>query len=79
MSRYGVPPERFVMVGNSLRSDVLPVLEAGAHAVFVPYVMSWVHERVAREALADVHYHEVAHIREVTPLLHRLSSDRVTP
>lgn len=79
MSRYGVPPDRFVMVGNSLRSDVLPVLEAGAHAVFVPYAMSWVHERVAREALADVHYHEVAHIREVTPLLQRLSGDRGTP
>jgi putative hydrolase of the HAD superfamily len=75
MARYGVVPERFVMVGNSLRSDVLPVLEAGAHAVHVPYEISWVHERVAPEALADLHFHEVAHIRELSPLLHRLARE----
>ena len=37
MRRYGVRPGQFVMVGNSLRSDILPVLEAGAHAVYIPY------------------------------------------
>ena len=37
MIRYAVDPERFVMVGNSLRSDILPVIEAGGHAVYVPY------------------------------------------
>jgi putative hydrolase of the HAD superfamily len=75
MSRYRVPPERFVMVGNSLRSDVLPVLQAGAHAVHVPYEISWIHERVAPDALADAHFHEVAHIRDVSPLLHRLARE----
>jgi len=75
MARYSVVPEHFVMVGNSLRSDVLPVLEAGAHAVHVPYDISWVHERVAPEALADLHFHEVAHIRELAPLLHRLARE----
>jgi putative hydrolase of the HAD superfamily len=75
MSRYSVPPERFVMVGNSLRSDVLPVLQAGAHAVHVPYEISWIHERVAPDALADAHFHEVAHIRDVSPLLHRLARE----
>ena len=47
---------RFVMVGNSLRSDILPAIEAGAHAVYVPYEVSWIHERVSAEALANVHY-----------------------
>jgi putative hydrolase of the HAD superfamily len=75
MSRYRVPPERFVMVGNSLRSDVLPVLQAGAHAVHVPYEISWIHERVAPDALADAHFHEVAHIRDVSALLHRLARE----
>jgi putative hydrolase of the HAD superfamily len=36
-----VAPERFCMVGNSVRSDVLPVLEIGAHAVHVPYHVTW--------------------------------------
>jgi putative hydrolase of the HAD superfamily len=69
MQRYAVPAERFVMVGNSLRSDVLPALEAGAHAVYVPYDTSWVHERVPDEAIAGVQFHRVDHIRELPELL----------
>jgi putative hydrolase of the HAD superfamily len=69
MGRYAVPAERFVMVGNSLRSDILPVLEAGAHAVHVPYDVSWVHERVSEAALADAQFHRISHIRELPELL----------
>ena len=72
MQRYAVAGERFVMVGNSLRSDILPVLQAGGHAVFVPYETSWVHERVAPEALADAQYHQIQHIRDLPELLRRL-------
>ena len=75
MARYAVEPRRFVMVGNSLRSDVLPAIEAGAHAVYVPYEMSWIHERVPPEALANVHYHEIAHMRDLPMLLNRLDRD----
>jgi putative hydrolase of the HAD superfamily len=69
MDRYAVQPDRFVMVGNSLRSDILPVIEAGAHAVYVPYSISWVHERVPPEALVDIHFHEIPHLRELPRLL----------
>ena len=69
MDRYGVAPDRFLMAGNSLRSDVLPVIEAGGHAVHVPYAISWVHERVPAEALADVHFHEIAHLRDLPGLI----------
>ncbi len=40
----GVTPERFCMVGNSVRSDVLPVLDMGGHAVHIPYHVTWAHE-----------------------------------
>ena len=43
---HGVAPERFVMVGNSVRSDVLPVLAIGGAAVHVPYHVTWAHEVV---------------------------------
>jgi putative hydrolase of the HAD superfamily len=72
ITRYGVLPEQFVMVGNSLRSDILPVLEAGAHAVYVPYAISWIHERVADDALAGAQFHQIAHLRELPSLLRRL-------
>jgi putative hydrolase of the HAD superfamily len=72
MTRYDVTPDRFVMVGNSLRSDVLPVVQAGGHAVYVPYAMSWIHERVPAEALLDIRFHEIAHIRELPEVLDQI-------
>ncbi|KQN91385.1 HAD family hydrolase [Sphingomonas sp. Leaf67] len=42
--RYGVPAERAVMAGDSMRSDVLPALAAGAWAAFVPQPLAWTHE-----------------------------------
>ena len=73
MGRYGVEPGRFVMVGKSLRSDILPVLEAGGHAVYVPYEVTWVHERVAPEQLATVHFHRISNLGELPALLRQFS------
>jgi putative hydrolase of the HAD superfamily len=53
LARHGVAPDRFVMVGNSLRSDILPVIEAGGWAVHVPAAVSWSHE----DAEAPAHLH----------------------
>ncbi len=44
LERYRFSPQRFLMVGNSLRSDVLPVLEIGGQAVLIPYANTWSHE-----------------------------------
>ncbi len=45
LRRYHLQPENFIMVGNSVRSDILPVLEVGARAVHIPYAITWVHEQ----------------------------------
>ena len=50
-SRHGDGPERSMMVGNSLKSDVLPALEAGSWGVHVPHELTWVLEHA--EAPAD--------------------------
>ncbi|NRF70104.1 HAD family hydrolase [Aquincola sp. S2] len=42
--RHGTPPEEALMAGNSVRSDILPALEAGAHAALIPYPLVWAHE-----------------------------------
>ena len=44
LRRQSIDPARFVMVGNSLRSDILPVLELGGHAVHIPHSLTWAHE-----------------------------------
>lgn len=43
-ARYGVDPASAVMAGDSMRSDVVPALEAGAWAAFVPQPLAWSHE-----------------------------------
>ena len=45
LERLGVEPSRFLMVGNSPRSDILPVLGLGGSAVYVPAPLSWSHEQ----------------------------------
>ncbi|QXC63273.1 HAD family hydrolase [Aquihabitans sp. G128] len=49
IASMGVEPGAFCMVGNSVRSDVLPVLELGAHAVHIPYHVTWAHEHVEHD------------------------------
>jgi len=56
---FGVAPSRFLMVGNSLRSDIAPVLELGGWGVHVPYHVTWAHEadaevRQGRERMRSV-------------------------
>ncbi|WP_297830621.1 HAD family hydrolase [Thermomonas sp.] len=47
LEEFGVPAQRFLMVGNSLRSDIVPVLELGGWGVHVPYHRTWQHEATA--------------------------------
>ncbi len=44
-----VDPSQFLMIGNSIKSDILPVLQIGGHAVQIPYTQTWEYERVTGE------------------------------
>lgn len=46
LGRHGIAPAEFLMVGNSVRSDILPVLALGGLAVHVPAATTWIHEHV---------------------------------
>ncbi|GAA4336399.1 HAD family hydrolase [Flaviaesturariibacter amylovorans] len=63
-----IKPEEFLMIGNSLKSDVLPVLALGGHAIHVPYHTTWAHE-VVDHAIEHEHFRSVTSIREILPLL----------
>lgn len=63
-----VPPERAWMVGNSVRSDVLPALEAGIRAIWIRAHV-WEYER-AHDHLVDDRVVEVSHISEVPKVIH---------
>lgn len=47
LSEFEVSPEQFAMVGNSLRSDIAPVVELGGWGVYVPYHTTWAHETLS--------------------------------
>ncbi|HJV38814.1 MAG TPA: HAD family hydrolase [Geothrix sp.] len=47
LGRHGLQPRAFTMVGNSVKSDILPVLALGARAIHIPYHLTWAHEVVA--------------------------------
>lgn len=67
LQRHGIRPGEFTMVGNSVRSDILPVLALGGRAVHIPYHLTWAHEVV--EGPADAPFPVLGSIRELPDLL----------
>jgi putative hydrolase of the HAD superfamily len=67
--RHQATPADFVMIGNSLKSDVLPVARLGYRAIHVPYHANWIHEQVPESALVGVEFEAVASLAEVLALL----------
>jgi putative hydrolase of the HAD superfamily len=57
MNRHGTDPARFVMIGNSPRSDIVPVLGLGGWAIHVPHPLTWALERIDDEAAMAAHEH----------------------
>jgi putative hydrolase of the HAD superfamily len=72
LTRYHIDPARFLMIGNSLRSDILPVLAIGGQAVHVPYAITWAHEHVDVPPDQQGRYHELERIGQLPELLEGL-------
>lgn len=72
LRKYQFEPDRFLMVGNSLKSDVLPVMALGGHAVHIPYHTTWVHEQVPDHVAKASDHHELAKLAELPPLIAQL-------
>jgi putative hydrolase of the HAD superfamily len=76
LKRYQVAPERFLMVGNSLRSDILPVVRLGGQAVHIPYALTWAHEMVTETQAGENSFLTVEHIGLLAPLVEVLAQRR---
>ncbi len=64
LKHLDVMPSEFMMIGNSLKSDVLPVLDLGCHAVHVPFHTTWEHEKVD-VIITNPKFHQVNHVNEI--------------
>jgi putative hydrolase of the HAD superfamily len=61
-------PENFLMLGNSIKSDILPVLEIGGFAAHIPYHITWSHEQHEHHLEHD-HFIELKNMKEVISYL----------
>jgi putative hydrolase of the HAD superfamily len=70
-TRYGDGPGRSMMVGNSLKSDVLPAIQAGSWGVYVPHSVTWAFEH-AEVPAGELRFKQLAHLGELIELLGKL-------
>jgi putative hydrolase of the HAD superfamily len=75
MTKYDIHPNRFLMVGNSLRSDIQPVLAIGGRAVYIPNEHTWFHENLPEEEIDPSAYDELEHIAQLPDYIDRLIRD----
>ena len=69
INNLGISPAEFLMVGNSLKSDIFPVLAIGGKAVYVPYHTSWQYETI--EEVPGYEYQTIEKISDLFPLLQK--------
>jgi len=71
---HALDPVHVLMVGDSLRSDILPVLELGACAVYIPYPGTWLHEAAAAPSPGTPGFYQLEQLNQLPDLLDQLAS-----
>ena len=70
-TRHGARTDQSMMVGNSLKSDVLPVITAGGWGVYIPHDLTWVHEH-AEEPTGNPRFHSLTSLNFLSDLVGKL-------
>lgn len=68
LKRLEINADEFFMIGNSLKSDVLPVLAIGGHAVHIPFHTTWEHEKVSHK-VEHPNFKTLEKITDILPIL----------
>ena len=74
LERHSIAAERFVMVGNSVKSDILPVLAIGGNAIHVPYESNWVLDQVDHRGAEAEGFYVAESMFEVPPVLEEIAA-----
>ena len=69
LNHLDINPSEFLMIGNSLKSDILPLVNIKAHAIHVPFHTTWVHEQVTEEETNGKAYKTVSSLRDILKFL----------
>lgn len=65
LAHLDIKPEHFLMIGNSLKSDIIPVLNIGGYGLHIPYHTTWQHEKNANVEDNQEKFREIEHISKV--------------
>jgi putative hydrolase of the HAD superfamily len=65
IKRLDIKPQEFVMIGNSLKSDILPVLQIGGYGFHIPYHTTWAHEKIEVN-IDHPNFKQLRSIKEIT-------------
>ncbi len=68
LKRLEIDPSDFIMIGNSLKSDVLPVLNIGGHAIHIPFHTTWEHEKIDH-TIEHPNFRTVEKISDILPFI----------
>lgn len=74
LGKYRFEPSRFLMIGNSMRSDVIPVLEIGGQAVLIPYDQTWFYENDNEHTITTADYYEIEHLSQLPDLIRSIKN-----
>jgi putative hydrolase of the HAD superfamily len=75
LNHLDIKPSEFLMIGNSLKSDILPLVNIKAKAIHVPFHTTWIHEQVNDTETQDRSYKTVNSLLEIIPLLSRATQN----
>ncbi|MEO9077367.1 MAG: HAD family hydrolase [Gelidibacter sp.] len=73
LNHLDIKPSEFLMIGNSLKSDVLPLINIKARAIHVPFHTTWIHEQVVANEKDNKKYKTITRLLEVLPILDKKS------
>ena len=69
LNHLDINPSEFLMIGNSLKSDVLPLVNIKAHAIHVPFHTTWAHEEATEEEKNGRTYKTINSLRDILKLI----------
>ena len=69
LNHLDIKPSEFLMIGNSLKSDILPLVNIKAHAIHVPFHTTWAHEEVSEKESNGKAYKTVSSLRDILKFL----------
>jgi len=70
LAHLDINPNEFLMVGNSLKSDILPLIHIGAHAIHIPFHTTWAHEQVTMDQANNKAYKTLSSVLDILNIMH---------